>query len=78
MNGPVFAVTNDELMPGRIAGASSRGELALAPFAIGKMKGCSWTRRSTEERCGRPCHYAALPWRTSDGTAPISTAQRAL
>jgi hypothetical protein len=42
---PVFPVTNDELMPGRIAGASSRGELALAPFAIGKMKGCSWTRR---------------------------------
>lgn len=44
MSGPVFPVTNDELMPGRIAGASSRGELALAPFAIGKMKGCSWTR----------------------------------
>jgi hypothetical protein len=44
MSGPVFPVTNDELMPGRIAGASSRGELALAPFAIGKMKACSWTR----------------------------------
>jgi len=30
-------------------------------------------RDPTEEERGRPCHYAALPWRTSDGTAPIST-----